>query len=163
MKAINFWLVMFLMTVAFGACAETKIDESTQSSGVIQLSPEADGSGNGCGITVTTGEKNHKLDNTSPDYCRRDRLNYFRLENVRSATLFSLEDDFCDDTSSQWEFHLKTYIDHVSTGWIRIADLKGKNVNDIVVRGVILTDKYVKGGDQKDELSCVRITGSAPG
>jgi hypothetical protein len=37
------------------------------------------------------------------------------------------------------------------------------NVDDIVVRGVILTSKVVKGGDQKNELSCVRITGSAPG
>jgi len=164
MKAMTTCLAILVLALgAVGACSVTKEKGAAEIEGSIKLAAQPDGSGDNCGLPHRVGENSYKLDNTDPFYCRRDRLNYFRLENFRSATEFSLEDDYCDDNSSQWSFKLRTYIEPVSTGWISIASLKAANEGEIVTRGVILVEKMVKGGDQIDELSCVRIWGSQPG
>jgi hypothetical protein len=164
MKPMTAWTVIFLLVVGtVGACTVKKESVSTDNPATLKLAAEVDGGGASCGLSIQPGQVDHKLNNTSPDYCRRDRLNYFRFENVRSATFISLEDDYCDDNSSQWEFMLKTYIEPTTTGWLSIASLKAAQPGEIVTRGVILVSKMVKAGDQIDELSCVRITGSQPG
>ena len=89
--------------------------------------------------------------------CKNDQMNYFQLNNVRSATGIELESRHCND-SGGWVFALKTYVDPVSTDWIDIQELKGQEPGYIVREGVYLEWKRHQNDDQiKGKLSCVRV------
>jgi hypothetical protein len=83
-------------------------------------------------------------------------MRYFRLNDVRSATLITLESKDCDD-SGGWVFVLKTYVDPVTTGLIAIDDLDDKSEGAIVVPGVLMQEKRDDDENTTGKLSCVRI------
>ncbi|MCD5996457.1 hypothetical protein KDX38_22875 [Pseudomonas sp. CDFA 602] len=110
--------------------------------------------GDQCSVTINS-TVDWSFANDDP--CKNDQMSYFQLDNVRSATGIELESRHCDD-SGGWVFALKTYIDPVSTGWIKIEDLKGRQPGYIVQEGVYLEWKKREDEDQiKGKLSCVRV------
>ena len=126
--------------------------------GTLKLSPVEDGGGQSCGLPFVN--RNYWLNNKTPEFCRNDRLNYFQVNNAPSATVFVLQDNFCDEGTGEWAFTLKTVKHPTTTVWISIASLRSVDAGQTVVPGLVLVSKYLKAGDQRDELSCVRITRS---
>ncbi|RMT41775.1 putative lipoprotein [Pseudomonas syringae pv. solidagae] len=83
-------------------------------------------------------------------------MSYFKLDNVRSAVKIRLESRDCDEEGG-WVFELETYIDPITTPWISIDQLRGKPVDTIISRGIIVTQAYSGDENIKGKLSCVRV------
>lgn len=139
----------------------------------VKFAANADGGGNTCGIPAKYQAPVEPGDLYGEEYvvsfdkdehnCDNDQYNYFRLENVPSATKIVLRSDYChDDDNKEWTFWLSTYINPTTTGWISIGSLASASVGELVTKGVKLEKKEVNGpGDYIRELSCVKITRSA--
>jgi hypothetical protein len=130
--------------------------------GSITFAQNPDGSGATCGFAFTHKQDGYNF-HKGESGCQYDKYNYFRLENVPSASSFKLWAKACDRADEKsWEYDLKTYINPTTTGWLYISALRAASEGAIFARGVILvTKKYSEVGDGIDELSCVWITRSS--
>ncbi|MFA0994517.1 MULTISPECIES: hypothetical protein [Pseudomonas syringae group] len=120
---------------------------------LIMLAENSDGGGDNCTFpavddVVYLNRGDHK--------CKNDQMSFFKLDNVRSAVKIRLESRDCNEEGG-WVFELLTYIDPLTTPWISIDGLRGKPIDTIISRGIIVTRAYSGGENIKGKLSCVRV------
>lgn len=93
--------------------------------------------------------------------CKNDEVYYYRLDNVPSATLITLDaEDKCrkNNNRGDWQYTLRTYNSPTTTEWKKISDLKGMEAGDIVSAGVLVERGYHRHGEMDGKLSCVKIS-----
>ncbi|BBN62839.1 MULTISPECIES: hypothetical protein [Pseudomonas] len=120
---------------------------------LIMLAQNDDGGGKNCTFTA---QDDVVYLNRGDHACTNDQMSYFKLDNVRSAVKIRLESRDCDEEGG-WVFELETYIDPITTPWISIDQLRGKPVDTIISRGIIVTQAYSGDENIKGKLSCVRV------
>ncbi len=160
MKVLN-TLTVCMLAVALtgfsldspGQSASVKPKEEVVRS--IEFREKTEEGGNTCTVKIENSDITVNL-NDEESNCENDEMRYFRLNDVRSATLITLESKDCDD-SGGWVFVLKTYVDPVTTGLIAIDDLDDKSEGAIVVPGVLMQEKRNDDENTTGKLSCVRI------
>ncbi|WP_144940959.1 hypothetical protein [Pseudomonas alabamensis] len=93
--------------------------------------------------------------------CKNDEVYFYRLDNVPSATLITLDaEDKCrkDNDRGDWQYTLRTYNSPTTTEYKKISDLKDMEAGDIVSAGVIVERGYHNKGGMGGKLSCVKIS-----
>ncbi|MBH8612552.1 hypothetical protein [Pseudomonas mohnii] len=165
------FLKVLVMSVAFTASligTQRLMATDAFPDGLIRFSEKEDGSGVQCSVPVRTGDY---LFNTEGAYdCPNDKMNYFQLDGAPSATYFTLYSDSdedkreCQEASGVrygWKYTFFTIKHPTTTRWIKIDELHPRKFGEIVVAGVVLSEKHEETGDRIDELTCVKIKRSA--
>jgi hypothetical protein len=131
--------------------------------GVLRFAENSDGSGDSCAVPFVTSTWDFRHDDGDGEpNCTNDQMSYFKLDNVSSATNFTLDSERCAGEEERWSYTLNTYIQPVTSRWVAISELVGLVKDDIVVRGVRVVRAYNTGEvSTKGKLSCVRIKRSA--
>jgi hypothetical protein len=125
--------------------------------GYIKFSKESGGGGKSCTIEIKTGVTQMK--STS---CDNDEASYFQLNNVGSATEILLSsDEYClsymPGITPDWVFHMKTIVHPTTTIWLSIPDLRNKQDDEILVKGLRMIKNDYRNGNIQGKLSCVII------
>ncbi|PBP98899.1 hypothetical protein CCL09_12535 [Pseudomonas congelans] len=160
MRILN-TLTVCMLTAALAGCSVDNLGRSPpvkpkeEVVRSIEFRESKEDTGNTCSVEIENSDITVNLNDEEYD-CENDEMRYFRLNDVRSATLITLESKDCDD-SGGWVFVLKTYVDPVTTGLIAIDDLDDKSEGAIVVPGVLMQEKRDDDENTTGKLSCVRI------
>jgi hypothetical protein len=149
--------------------ADTASPDTKQAVRYLELAEKVDDNGVGTGKTCripATQSLTINLNNDDEDIydCVNDEMDYFKLDNVRSAVIITFGEEACNSgTINGWEFELRTIIDPITTPWISLIKLKDRLRGDIISRGIRLEKSRNQGGDGGDELTCVKIKVSEQG
>ena len=162
-------LKVLVMSIAFTASllgAQRLLAADPIPAGLLKFAGHPDGTYKPCSLAVRSGEYAFNVDDQP---CTNDRMNYFQFDGAPSATLITLYSNSdkgkktCQENSGVthgWKYTIKTIKQPTTTQWVKIDDLHSKLVDDIVVAGVVLVEKYERSGDRIDELSCVKVVRS---
>lgn len=151
---MNLSKIMFVGLMVISGCLDANsIMAADMPIGTLKLAQNSDGGGDSC--SLTTAEDTYY--NMQYHGCKNDQMSYFQLSNVPSATEIQFDSEKCSGGSHRWTYRIKTIVHPTTTRWISFAELKGAQVNDIVVKGVRLISREDDGGvSPTGKLSCVR-------
>ncbi|WP_416769970.1 hypothetical protein ACMGT0_23250 [Pseudomonas sp. RHF3.3-3] len=122
--------------------------------GSISMAQYADGGGTTCVVELKTMQ----IDLGYYKECKRDKLNFFKLNGVPSGTTIEFNSNAQCSPKGNWHYTVRTYIEPTDTIYISIPDkLSTHKPKDIVYKGVLLESYHYNGGYINGQLACMHI------